>query len=68
MSESVSAKLKGLQDRIAVFEVEQHYEPGDLIQVLQFLDGLVGEVRRIDAGLSRAANTASCLANGIQPD
>ncbi len=61
-------KLKELHDRIQTFQVEEHYEPGDLIQVLNILGDLVTEVRRMDGQLFRASNTAACLANGTQPD
>lgn len=37
-------------------------------RILTILDALVQHVERIDRTAQHANNTASCLANGIQPD
>lgn len=40
----------------------------EVIALCEVIGNLVGELRNIDIATKRAANTASCLANGIQPD
>lgn len=61
-------KLKSIYDRIQTFQVEEHYEPNDIIKILNIMGDLVDELRNIEAGNKRTADSASCLANGIQPD
>lgn len=45
-------------------------EPTDanMDRILTILGALVEHVERIDRTAQKANNTASCLANGIQPD
>jgi hypothetical protein len=42
-------KLKEIHDRIQTFQVEEHYEPGDMIQILNIMGDIVAELRRIEA-------------------
>lgn len=42
-------KLKDIYDRIQNFQVEEHYEPGDLIHILNIMGDLVAELQRIEA-------------------
>jgi len=41
---------------------------GAIAELATLLDALVDNVLRIDSAARAAANTASCLANGIVPD
>jgi len=58
----MSAKLDELYDRL------ENLRDGDFAELSTIVIQLLDEVRRIDSASSRAANVASCLANGIQPD
>lgn len=60
--------LDRLEDRLNNLHIEQNYVSADFLELSNIVAGLIDEVKRIDAQASRAANTASCLANGIQPD
>lgn len=60
--------IRELQDQIALFRVEPDYEPSDMLEVLNILSDTLAHLARIEATANRAANEASCLANGIQPD
>lgn len=62
----MKSKLQELEDRIGALTTDATSDSLDAI--VDVLADMVTEMKRIDGAVSRAAETASCLANGIQPD
>ena len=69
----MNARLNDAQDRINRLKIEM--TPGTVLAISNILEEIIIEMKAIDARLEQAegtarfaANTASCLANGIQPD
>jgi hypothetical protein len=58
--------LTELENRIGALRTDPTTESLD--EIVDVLQAIVTELKRIDGMAYRAANTASCLANGIQPD
>ncbi len=61
-------KLTEIGDRLRGIKGRVFYSNQDHDDILEAIGMLVEEVDRIDNRLSRTANIASCLANGIEPD
>lgn len=65
--------LDHLADRIEDLKIE--LEIGTVLEISNILAGIVSEVKRLNVRLAKvegtarsAADSASCLANGIKPD
>ncbi len=58
--------LEAINDRIENLKCEPTNE--SMLEIANILSAIVRELHRIDHRLSRTANIASCLANGIEPD
>lgn len=48
--------IEEIRDRIAQFKVEGHYEPGQILKLLEILDALALRVRLIELQRDREPN------------
>lgn len=44
----MKSKLSEIRDRIQTFKAEPHYEPNDVIEILQIIADLAEEVERVE--------------------
>lgn len=64
--QSISSRASEIRDRVMSTEdIDIRQEVADLCDLVA---DLAAEVERVRASAYQAANTASCLANGIKPD